>query len=740
LGVKLRKQGSEFVGPCPVCGDGDKGVKADRFSIRPADGVFNCRKCGGGKAMHGSIDLLMWGKKMEFNTACEVLTREPRPNARRPTGNGRDPSPDGKPKGDGEPKWGPQDTWSWFEYRDADGVPLYLNVRIPLVDDDGRPIQSDKGKPDKTFRQVGVDATGHAFRDENQKIAWGLKRYGIEAIPYRLPELLTALEANRVEPDESTVIVIAEGERKADKIARLGLPATSIPRAKDAKFAEYFDGADVVIAVDNDDAGRKRAQWLCEQLYCRAKRIRLLAIPGLAEGEDVEDWIDRGGTLPRLLELAYSAKEWQPPPPSEPEKPPTVLPATKTAAQWVGRSFKDRRYIAPNFLPFREVSLLNGHGGTMKTQLAMQLAIAVLLGTDLIGFPILQKGPVIFYTIEEEDVEMCRRCPLILERLPNKPTLADLSDLHFICMSEEEEEEIDMSLASVHTTTRMLEKDGKKFSAQQREVHETRAYVELMERAKQIKPALVILENVTDLFPDTENECAVVYKFMSLARTIARQLNCAVLVLQHVSDTGRASGEQKSGSTGWHNKARYRFSLAKPKDEETGIEDDTKRTLVFHKHQYGDLPSKIPTTLENDRGYLKLPAGTIFGITPMEVAASDVKDESVFLKLLDEDTSTGIFWGVKKGANYIISAFFEKPEGKAIGKQRLKAAMARLFTKKAIMVGPHPNKKPSRATDVVQRVRDGSQVHVVVNTAIDPADDDDNGPEEEDNEHTNSEQ
>lgn len=41
--TELRRRGSEFVGPCPVCKTGD-----DRFSVSPAKNVWNCRVCDKG--------------------------------------------------------------------------------------------------------------------------------------------------------------------------------------------------------------------------------------------------------------------------------------------------------------------------------------------------------------------------------------------------------------------------------------------------------------------------------------------------------------------------------------------------------------------------------------------------------------------------------------------------------------------------------------------------------------------
>jgi hypothetical protein len=65
-GVKLRKVGPEYVGPCPVCGTG-----TDRFSIKPNDKLFNCRVCArGGK---GAIDLVMFLANVDFAHAVRQL-------------------------------------------------------------------------------------------------------------------------------------------------------------------------------------------------------------------------------------------------------------------------------------------------------------------------------------------------------------------------------------------------------------------------------------------------------------------------------------------------------------------------------------------------------------------------------------------------------------------------------------------------------------------------------------------
>jgi len=70
LGIKLKGNGAERVGPCPKCG----GV--DRFSINFKKQVFNCRGCEVGGDV---ITLVQHLDGSDFLTACRRLANEPSP-------------------------------------------------------------------------------------------------------------------------------------------------------------------------------------------------------------------------------------------------------------------------------------------------------------------------------------------------------------------------------------------------------------------------------------------------------------------------------------------------------------------------------------------------------------------------------------------------------------------------------------------------------------------------------------
>lgn len=175
-----------------------------------------------------------------------------------------------------KPKATSKEITAVYDYPDESGRLLYQVVRYQPKD----------------FRVRRPDGAGGW--------AWNLK--GIEPLPYRLPELLTALAAGK------TVFVV-EGEKDADNLAALGLTATC-NHGGAGKWREhhskYFPaGAKVVILSDNDQPGRDHAEQVKAQLTARGCNVKALNLPGLPDKGDISDWIAAGGTREALIELVF---------------------------------------------------------------------------------------------------------------------------------------------------------------------------------------------------------------------------------------------------------------------------------------------------------------------------------------------------------------------------------------------------------------------------------------------------
>lgn len=165
---------------------------------------------------------------------------------------------------------------SAYDYRDEAGALVFQVVRM---------------EP-KTFRQRRPDGNG----------GWEWKVRGTRQVPYRLPELQAcALDA---------LVYVVEGEKDADRLVSLGLVATCNAGGagkwrKD--HAQFLQGRRVVILPDNDEAGQDHAQKVAKSLQGIAAEVRTVVLPELPDKGDVSDWLDAGGTVEALQELATAA-------------------------------------------------------------------------------------------------------------------------------------------------------------------------------------------------------------------------------------------------------------------------------------------------------------------------------------------------------------------------------------------------------------------------------------------------
>lgn len=134
------------------------------------------------------------------------------------------------------------------------------------------------------------------------------------AVPYRLPELVKA-----------ETVFLCEGEKDVDNLTAQGLAATCSPDGAGTgskwrdTYTPYFTGKTVYILQDNDDVGKKFAQYEAQKLSPVAQEVKVLDLtalwPQLPEHGDISDVMEHLGAtqaLADLLELADKAPGWEP--------------------------------------------------------------------------------------------------------------------------------------------------------------------------------------------------------------------------------------------------------------------------------------------------------------------------------------------------------------------------------------------------------------------------------------------
>jgi predicted transcriptional regulator len=245
---------------------------------------------------------------------------------------------------------------------------------------------------------------------------WVSNLQGVERVLYRLPELIAA--------DPELPVFICEGEKDVDNVRGLGLVATCNPGGSGKwriEFNEFLDDADVVILPDNDKAGERHAADVSEKIAPVVRSCAVVRLPGLGPGEDVSDWIGRGGTRESLLALVAEARIHKTEPRAKTAKTSAKTAETDppdleftTMADLEKCEFAPLRWIVPNYIP-EGLTLLSGKPKIGKSWLAFSIVLARGEGTEVLGETCPQ-GDVLYCALEDSGRRMKERGEKLLGR------------------------------------------------------------------------------------------------------------------------------------------------------------------------------------------------------------------------------------------------------------------------------------------------------------------------------------
>lgn len=266
----------------------------------------------------------------------------------------------------GLPEWKPtprteRPTDPQFVYRDQQGQPYLRVTRV------------HKGAG-KSFYQHSWN--GHEWAKGAQQVR----------IPYRLPEVISA-----------DTIYITEGEKCADRVAALGLVATTAPEGAGKwrpELNKWFAGKRVIILADNDHPGRDHASQVERELTGVAASVMQVHFTMLPEKGDVFDFLDTGKGKEDLLAHidAFAAKSDMP-------------QRERFSLDWfheIEDSMPKETFIKGVF-GVNEFTMLSGKPGSGKSVITTDMACHVAAGMDWHGRRVKQ-GLVVYIAAERKDL------------------------------------------------------------------------------------------------------------------------------------------------------------------------------------------------------------------------------------------------------------------------------------------------------------------------------------------------
>lgn len=402
--------------------------------------------------------------------------------AHNPEVAGSSPAPATKPTGSPDHKW---------EYYDRDGV-LFGTV----------------------YRWDARDGAKKIIRPWDGK-QWKAPE-GLRPLLYT-PEILAG-------PDP---VVLVEGEKKCDRLRRVGVNATSLwggAQAIDRTDWSILKGRSVAIWPDNDKPGLEFATKVTELLHGVGATVAVCQIPA----DKPEKWDADNADDAECREIVQSAR---------PVKRLALVP-TRNVREWAGAILlgdpEPIEWLVDNVFPIGGASLLAAEGGTGKGMLSLDLALKIAVpsqgamnlnpSSKVLGQPVVAHGTAVVISAEDSAKAIRRR----LASLDPDKTKRKAAGPRLIIQS----------LLGTPGGVKQLF-----VMAQDGTVQPTEEWERVCADLASIEDLnLVVFDPLTMFCPGGINVDPVVgQQVMNAFSRLADNLNIAVLVAHHMSKSGRGA-------------------------------------------------------------------------------------------------------------------------------------------------------------------------------------------------------
>ena len=333
--------------------------------------------------------------------------------------------------------------------------------------------------------------------------------------------------------------------------------------------------------------------------------------------EEVRRWEARRAEIPRAVRSAekFAPDTRKPPAITVNLAPPVEQQETKSDIEPMDWEVLDALEPEPpawrleGWLPEGTVTLLAANGGVGKSNLSLQLGVALVHGQQFMDIAtkpsrvLVLSGEDEARTVHFRVANICQDMQVPMASLANRMTVYDLTQQDCV-----------------------LWRDG----------HPTERMQWLADQAVRLKAEVVVIDNASDVFADNENDRTAVRGFMRALNLIAHVTRAAVLLLAHVDKAsvrmgaGQDTNSTFSGSTAWNNSARSRWAM---------VREEQVVTIRHEKCNLGPLQEEIRVEFDGTAKVFKR-----FGHVPGNAAARALvrsQHRIAVMRLLSDAASRG---------------------------------------------------------------------------------------------------
>ncbi len=257
----------------------------------------------------------------------------------------------------------------------------------------GEPVHAVIRQDGKKFYQCSYDDNGQ--RQDGMA--------GIEPTIYNLPNVRKGIAG-------SSTIYVVEGEKDVENLKTLGLIATTNAGGAGkwrGYFSKWLDDAIVVIIPDNDEAGRRHATDVANQLWSHAREVKIVELPKMEKKGDISDWIEAGGKKGELIDMAQNTQLWYPS--CDPLKCVSLR-----MDQLLQLDFPEPKWVVPGVIS-EGCTLLAGRAKVGKTYFTLEIALSIAQGRQVFGQKPVENGKVLYLALEGTWKQFAKRLSVMLE-------------------------------------------------------------------------------------------------------------------------------------------------------------------------------------------------------------------------------------------------------------------------------------------------------------------------------------